>query len=382
MYAWGLGFYGLAVYLPALLERHPGWTVTGVSTATTFYYLGGAALLWFVGTAFRRFGLRATVLGGLVALALGSAAIPRIDALWQLYLCYAAMALGWSCMSTTGIATILASRFDRRRGMALSLALNGASFAGVAVSPALLLATRGIGFEAAVPAVALAMALPLLPLLWLVLPSRAAAAGATAEAPLPRRAILARPLFWTIAAPFSLVLMAQVGFITHQVAILGPRLDTGGAALAVALTTSSAIVGRLGLGLVVDRLPKRPVSAACFLVQVAGLALLLQAEGATALYAACILVGINVGNVITLPALIVQEEFPPGAFAQVVGMVTAITQFAYAFGPGIVGAVRDLAGGYGPAVLLCIALDGTAALLVLLRLQRHRLDPGAVSERA
>ena len=82
--------------------------------------------------------------------------------------------------------------------------------------------------------------------------------------------------------------------------------------------------------------------------------------------------GLNVGNIITLPALIVQVEYPPAAYALVVGMVTAIAQFTYAFGPGLQGLLRDLAGAYEPGLVLCMALNAGAALLVLMRPGRRQ----------
>lgn len=372
MYAWGLGFYGMAVYLAALRSAHPDWSTGAISAATTFYYLIGATLLWFVGSAFRRCGLRITVLAGLTCMALGASTLPFLAAYWQLFAAFTVMAIGWASMSTTGIATILASRFDSRRGMALSLALNGASFAGVAVSPVMLLLIREAGFATALPLLILGMAVPLVPLVWFGLApdddntddrDRAAAIAR----PIPRLSILRSAAFWTVAGPFALVLMAQVGFLTHQIALLGPRIGAAEAALAVALTTSAAVAGRLSLGLVIDRLDKRRASAACFVLQVAALGILLAVDAPVALYGACILFGLNVGNIITLPALIVQEEFPAEAFALVVGMVTAVTQFAYAFGPGLVGLVRDLADSYGPALLSCMVLNCMAAMAVLLR---------------
>ena len=33
-----------------------------------------------------------------------------------------------------------------------------------------------------------------------------------------------QPAFWTIAIPFALALMAQVGFIVHQIALLEPKI--------------------------------------------------------------------------------------------------------------------------------------------------------------
>jgi cyanate permease len=72
-----------------------------------------------------------------------------------------------------------------------------------------------------------------------------------------------------------------------------------------------------------------------------------------------------VGNVITFPSLIVQHEFPAAAFGMLMGLSTGISQFTYAFGPGLLGLVRDATGGYGAALAVCIALNLIAAVIVL-----------------
>jgi hypothetical protein len=60
--------------------------------------------------------------------------------------------------------------------------------------------------------------------------------------------------------PFALALVAQIGFIVHQIALLEPKIRRPDAGFAVALTTSMAVLGRLCLGMVVDRLNPRVVS--------------------------------------------------------------------------------------------------------------------------
>ena len=69
------------------------------------------------------------------------------------------------------------------------------------------------------------------------------------------------------------------------------------------------------------------------------------------LIAACALFGFSVGNLITLPALIVQREFDPRSFGVLVSLITAINQITYAFGPGVIGLLRDLVGQLYAAVL-------------------------------
>jgi cyanate permease len=50
-----------------------------------------------------------------------------------------------------------------------------------------------------------------------------------------------------------------------------------------------------------------------------------------------------------------------------IGLSTGISQFTYAFGPGLLGLVRDATDSYGPALALCIALNLGAAAIVLRR---------------
>ena len=85
------------------------------------------------------------------------------------------------------------------------------------------------------------------------------------------------------------------------------------------------------------------------------------------LIAACALFGFSVGNLITLPALIVQREFDPRSFGVLVSLITAINQITYAFGPGVIGLLRDASGSYALPFYVCIALELTAAVLIMLR---------------
>ena len=126
-----------------------------------------------------------------------------------------------------------------------------------------------------------------------------------------------------------------------------------------------AIVGRLLLGTVVNRLNQRLAAALSLLSQAAALAVMTQSADAQVLLAACAVYGFSVGNLITFPSLIVQREFEAASFGMLIGLSTAISQFTYAFGPGILGAVRDAGGGYGAPIALCIALNAAAAAIVL-----------------
>ena len=371
--AWGFGFYGHAVYL-AELQRLHGWPTSLIATASTLYYLASAVLVIFVNDAIRRFGAMRCILFGAVCFAVSTAALGQIWQPWHLFAVYLVMALAWATMTVGAITSILGHWFDRRRGLAISLALNGASFGGVIVIPAMVFAIFAHGFSITMLVSGAALLVLAIPLALFVLGKPypvplAPGLRSTEAAPRTwtRASALMSPAFWVVSAPFSLSLLSQAGFLVHQVAFLEAPMGRTGAGIAVAVTTAASICGRLAMGVFVDRLDLRAFSAISLLAQSAALVAMTQTESALPLFLFCAIYGLSVGNLITLPSLIVQREFPPAAFGMIVALSTAITQFTYAFGPGLTGFVRDASANYTPAIGLCILLNLIAAGIVMLR---------------
>jgi cyanate permease len=63
----------------------------------------------------------------------------------------------------------------------------------------------------------------------------------------------------------------------------------------------------------------------------------------------------------------VQREFEARSFGVLISLLTAITQVTYAFGPGVIGALRDLSGAYTLPFYGCVALELLAAVLIMIR---------------
>jgi hypothetical protein len=59
------------------------------------------------------------------------------------------MSLGWGALSGAAVNIILAPWWKRRRGLAVSLAFNGATLGGVVIVPALLWLIGRVGFARA-----------------------------------------------------------------------------------------------------------------------------------------------------------------------------------------------------------------------------------------
>ena len=377
VFCWGFGLYGHGVYLTELHRLH-GWSTSLISGAVTGFYLLTAALVFFISDVIARLGPKRAMLGGACCFGGAVVLLSVINAPWQLYPVYALMAAGAATMHVGAISNVVGLWFDQKRALAISLALNGASSGGILVTPVLVLAIAHFGFANAIAGSALVIAAVLLPAiaLWIDRP-RTRAGGAAAALPSAlwnRRDALRSRAFWSVAAPFAMALTAQVGFLVHQIPILEPSIGRAQAGFSVAVLTVAAISGRLALGAFANRLDMRHFTAWSVASQAVALLAMAWTADITVLLIACAVYGLSAGNLITLPSLVIQREFEPASFGMLVGLSWAASQFTYAFGPGLLGVLRDVTGSYGAPLALCIALKLGAAALILLRPRSDRAD--------
>ena len=383
LYGFGLGFYGPGIYLVSLKALH-GWPTRELSTAITTYYVLGATLLFFwVGPLFDRHGARKVVVPGTVAMACGVGLLALVARPWHVNAAFAVMSVGWATMSGAAINIIVAPWFDRRRGLAVSWALNGASAGGIIIAPLLTFLIAEFGFAFAIASVSASMLATLIPVAMVVLRLRRSdeydpvertagsdkaprfSTASVNEAGFRLTTLLRSGVFISISVPFALGLTAQVGFLTHQIGFLSPSIGTIAAGWAVSLTTFAAVLGRIAIGYIADQFDRRAVACANFIVQMLGMAILATTTTPAMLYLGCVLFGLGVGNTTSLPGLLVQQEFPKQHFARIVSLVVAINQFSFAFGPTLLGQLEHAEGSYGTGLLVCLSMEALAALIVI-----------------
>ncbi|HYI82398.1 MAG TPA: AEC family transporter, partial [Acetobacteraceae bacterium] len=157
VFSWGINFYGPSVYLHALHARE-GWPLSLISAAITLHFLASGAIVTRLPALHRRFGLVAVTRAGLLACAAGALAWGHATAPWQMVPAALLTALGWALTSGVAINAMVAPWFDRRRGAALSMAFNGASFGGVLFTPFWAALIAACGFAGASVWVALLVA--------------------------------------------------------------------------------------------------------------------------------------------------------------------------------------------------------------------------------
>src|SRR4029077_16993815 len=230
------------------------------------------------------------------------------------------------------------------------------------------------GFSGAMIASAIVLIVLMVPVILIFVghPPVHSSAGdvAAADAPSPTqiRARAFRDLgFLSESTALALGLFAQVGFSVHLISFLDSVIGRERAAVAVALLTAMAVVGRVLFSTVIDKLNQRLASSISFVSQAVALVIIINIHNDVVMIAACAFVGSSVGNRITLPALIVQREFDPRSFGVLISLITAINQVTYAFGPGVIGLLRDASGSYTLPFYGCIGLELIAAVLIMVR---------------
>jgi hypothetical protein len=160
-------------------------------------------------------------------MAAAAVAMGQVTEPWQLYLAAAALAFGWPGTSLSMINNTLGLWFDKKRGMAISLALNGASFGGIIGVPLLVAAIGHFGFSAAMTVATVVMVAVMIPgvLIFVGIPPAlkfaGSAAAADAPSPIEVRARACRDIaLLLVSTVFALVLFAQVGFVVHLISFL------------------------------------------------------------------------------------------------------------------------------------------------------------------
>ncbi|HSL60070.1 MAG TPA: MFS transporter [Acidimicrobiales bacterium] len=383
----GVGYYGLAVFLGPLRDAH-GWSNAAVSGATGLYFTVSGITGAVVGPRVDRHGPLRIQAVGLVLLAGAVALVGLVGTLWQLYAVYTLLAVGFGMSTAVGVNAIMARWFVHRRARAMSISFTGVSVGGVVLVPLGTALVSAGGLELASPVLAamvLAVGLPVVlgVLVWdprqmglapdggVPPPAvrRATLDDAVQLRPWTRREAIRTGAFWAILVGFVVVLMAQTGFIIHQISFLEERFDSStAAASALSVTAFGSIVARLIVGAFADRIDKRVLTLVLLGVQGTAVLAIVATESTVLTYALVLVVGFTIGNIYMMQSLLVSEMFGIVSFGTVFGLIGVASQTGSGLGPLAVGWLEDVSGGYTtPFTVTAIATYAAAVIISFAR---------------
>lgn len=368
-----LSAYTNAVMGPQFLAAF-GWdrsdfALTGVITLLTFVFLP------VYGRLTDLFGVRRIAVIGVVGLPacwLGYAMMS--GPIWQYFaINVAVIALGVT--TTPAIySRVVATRFERARGLALAIAISGPPLLGAVSAPVLAAVNRTFGWRAGCVAIAVMIAVVGVIALLLMPADQAGPPRDTRTR--DYRTISRTSVFWILLAGVLLCNLYH-SVTTSQ---LGVMLDDSGAgariALLITIFATAVIVGRFVCGVALDRLPPQTVAAVAMALP--GLGCLLVAapwDGFGVLVVAVCCLGAAWGAEGDVIAYLVARRFSLTVYSTVLSILSAAIGVSSAVGALILSrmlAASDSLNGFLLVAGGAAVIGG--ALFLLVRPQRDAID--------
>jgi len=268
---------------------------------------------------------------------------------------------------------VLLSRwFDRTRGRAMGIAYLGIGIGGAIVPLLAKWMTDHLGWRGSLQALGVLIVLVAFPLAYFVREAPADAPEARKRQPSPSIAgILRSPAFYLLALG-SMCSIAAVGGTNQHLKLLlsvDRGYTQGDAARIISLVLTVSIVGRLFMGWLADRVPRKYVMLTIYLLVAGAIPLLLVRPTGSTMYVFATVFGLGLGGEYLIIPLMAAELFGVRVLGRVMGIVLTADGVAEATAPMLVGYLRDRTGSYniGFITLVAAALVGAVAIAFLPR---------------
>ena len=381
----GLGFsYVFTTFLKPIVAEL-GWTRTAFSGAGGPLLLSMALAAPLIGNLSDRFGPRRVLALSTLLLAAALASFGAMQSLTHFYATSLLFGLALTGLGDIPVGAVASRWFAKSRGLVLGIVYVGSNIGGSLVPiAATAIAARASWRVALVVLGAAALALILPFALFVVREPRAdelpgeagraldkfdSAAPVLAAPSLDLAAALRTRTFWILAAALFVFYFYYLGVINHLIAFLS---DSGYSDPAAARRFGGAvavgIVGKLAIGALADRIPKKTALVANFALVLLASVLLLFVGRPGVLLAFLVVHGFAVAAENVLLPLIVVEAFGVAHMAQIYGALMFALLPGGVLGPIFAARLYDTLGSYELAFATFAVLNALSlGLLGLVR---------------
>ncbi len=265
------------------------------------------------------------------------------------------------------LAGWIVDRFGPRRLMLCGILFAGFALVGLSAMSALWMSRYG--WHVALREVGLLVILIALPLAFFVKESRPSAGRPSEGTVRELRTILRTKSFYLLAAGSMCSIAVLGGTVHHLKLYLGldraySQTEIAGVA---ALVLTCSIGGRLLMGWLADRLPKKRVMLLIYSLVAVSLPLLFLAESRPMIYVFSFVFGLAMGGDYMIIPLMAADLFGVRVLGRVIGVILTADGMAEATSPVLVGYLRDHGSSYaaGFGLLVVMAISGAIAVSLL-----------------
>jgi predicted dehydrogenase/sugar phosphate permease len=375
----GIALYGLPFFYDFMV-RDFGWSRAQVTSGNALSKLLVGPLFGFLaGWMVDRFGPRRLLVAGILMAGAALFGLGAIHTLTGFYVFYLFNALGYVCGGPLPNQVLLSRWFTAARGRAMGFAYLGIGLGGALVPFLAVWLTRAVGWHGALQILGALIVVVALPLALVV--SEAPGEVSTESMKTVKVGegsegsggsvgpVFRAPAFYLLLIG-SMCSIAAVGG-TNQHLKLFLSLDQGftqnAAAQIASLVLASSLVGRLGMGWLADRFPKKYVMLLIYLLVSLAIPLLLLTDVRGAIYPFALIFGLGLGGEYMVIPLMAGELFGLRVLGRTMGVVLTADGVAEAAAPWLVGRMHDATGSYatGFGALIACALVGAVAIACL-----------------
>lgn len=363
----GVALYGLPFFYDFMVQEY-GWTRTQVTSGNAYSKLLIGPLFGFIaGWIVDRFGPRRLMLAGIVMAGGALVGLSAVSTLGMFYFFYLFNALGYVCGGPLPNQVLLSRWFDKARGKAMGFAYLGIGVGGAIVPLLAHWLTGVLGWQGALRTLGILMIAIALPVAYFVKesPGESQSRNLTTQ-PIPVGDVFRRGSFYLLAFG-SMCSIAAVGGTMQNLKLflsLDQKYAQGEIAKVLSLILVGSIAGRLLMGWMADRFPKKYVMLLIYSIVACAIPLLFYASSPTVLYFFAITFGIGLGGDYMIIPLMAAELFGIRVLGRLMGVILTADGVAEALAPMLVASVRDSTRSYAGGFSMLVILAGLGALAV------------------
>jgi MFS family permease len=357
-----------------------GWSASETYSALIVVTFTTAVLSPIVGGIVDRFGARRVILASFAFEVLIFVSFHwQTAALWTFYARYvllATLALG---ATHVGFARVISLWFNRRRGLALGLALAGIGVGGFVWPIMCQYLIQTYDWRTAYVVLALVLGAVSMPLVALVVRDSPESVGQHADGdPVPQgsatqqsvgitlREASGRGLYWVMLVTFLGIGITVQSIMLHLIPILtGRGVSPMMAAIAQSTLFLALVAGRLVTGWLMDRFFAPRVALAFLLAPIVGIAMLATGASGVAAFSAALLVGLAAGAEVDVIAYLTGRYYGLKYFSRIYGTYYGAYTLGGGVGPVATAKLVEMSGGYTVPLWMLAAMVVGCCLLLL-----------------
>jgi MFS family permease len=370
------GFGSLFVYTFAVfvkpLSAAFGWRREAISLGFGLAAMTVGLVSPLLGRWLDRFGPRRVILPCIIVFACAVASLSLLrSGLWQFYATCILIGLVGNGAAHLAYSRSISTWFQQRLGIALAFVMVGAGLGAMILPVFAQSVITHYDWRSGYLALGGLALLLGLPLSWRYIRERGHSqpeSAPVAHSGLTLQQGLRSYAFWIIVTLLFVSSISMNGAITHLSALLTDRgITAGNAALCASVLGGSSLLGRVGVGWLLDRFFGARVALIVNLITAAGIFLLARANSFPAGCFASALIGVGAGGEAAITPYLLTRYFGLRAFSTLYGLTWTFYAAAGAIGPVILGRAFDATGSYTSLLsILAVALSLAAAMNLFL----------------